>query len=161
MPLTDRQIFKERQSGVANTYGLAGNPTTGVVAEIHQMVFTWDVGSDATIAEIGQRIDKKCIVRNAYFTPTTALAAHATAYISLLVQKRDGAGGAAVTVASTDTATGGANVSLAAFVPAVLTLTTTAADLAVAAGNVLTFKSTESSTPTTPIGKVTVVVEWV
>lgn len=161
MPLTDRNILKERQAGQLQGYGLAANPQTGLVPELHQYEFTWDVGSDATIAEIGQRISKKCIVRSAYFTPATALAANGTNYISLLVQKRDGAGGAAVTVASTDTNTAGANVSLAAFVPQLLTLTSTAADIQVAAGNVLTFKSTETGTPATPIGKVTVLVEWV
>ncbi len=158
---TDREIVKERQAGQAQSYGVAALPKTGIVAEMHQAEFTFDVGSDATIAEIGQRIGKKCIVKSVHFTPASALAANGSAYITMLVQKRDGAGGSPVTVASLDPNTAGQNVSLSAWVPAAMTLTTTAADLAVAAGNVLTFKSTETSTPATPIGKVTVVVEWV
>lgn len=157
---TDRQIIKDRQAGQYEAYGLAGTGKAAASA-IHTFTYTFEVGSDASIAEMGVRIDKACKVTSCYFTPTTALAAHATAYIIMLVQKRDGAGGSPVTVGTIDTSTGGGNVSLSAFVPQLFVATSTAADLAFAVGNVLTFKSTETSTPTTPIGKVTVTVEWV
>ncbi len=160
MALTDREIIKERHAGQAQAFGLAGAPKDAV-AEVHRDILTWDIGSDASIAEIGQRLDRKCRVISAYVTPTTLLAKHASAFITLLVQKRDGAGGSPVTVATAHTEDIAGGVALAAFVPTLLTLTTTAADIAVAAGNILTFKSTETGAPATPIGKVTVVVEWV
>lgn len=160
MTLSDREILKERAAGQAQSYGLAGTPKDAVAA-VHSGVYTFDVGSDATIAEMGQRAERAFRIVSQYFTPTTALAAHATAYVTMLVQKRDGAGGAAVTCGTIDTSTGGENTSLAAFVPTAFTATSTAADLVFAAGNVLTFKSTEASTPTTPIGKVTVYVEYI
>lgn len=160
MALTDREILKQRQAGQAGSYGLAGS-AVDLIAATNQYQLTWDIGSDATIAEIGQRIYRASKYVSAHFTPTTALAAHATAYLIMLLQKRDGAGGSAVTMGTIDTSTGGGNVSLAAFVPYLFVATTTAADLLYAIGNIVTFKSTETSTPATPIGKVTLTLEYI
>lgn len=157
---TDRDIIKIRQVGQADSYGLAGTARAAISA-IHQDVITFEVGADATIAEMGQRTDKAFIVKSVHFTGATGLAVSGSAYVSLLAQKRDGAGGSPVTVASVDTNTAGSNVPIVAFVPLALVLTVTPADLTFAAGNVLTFKLTETSTPTTPIGKVTFVVEYI
>lgn len=160
MALTDREIIKEREAGVAQSYGLAATPKS-VVSGIHSDTLTFEVTSDASMAEIGMRMPAACIVRSAHFTPSVALAANGSSYVTYDLQKRDGAGGAAASVATTNTNSAGANVSLAQFVPAALTLSTTAADITFAAGNVLTFKSTETGTPASPIGKVVVIVEWI
>lgn len=160
MALTDREIVKQRAAGQANTFGLAGS-AVAITSAIHQEVFDFEVPADASIAETGQRMPFACRVIAVHFTPATLLAASGSAYISQVIKKRDGAGGAAVSCATLDTNTAGQNVSLAAFVPAAFVLTATAADLVFAAGNVMTFASTETSTPATPIGKVTVVVEWI
>lgn len=156
---TDRELLKQQERGQLGTTG-AVDPLNEV-NRAHEETFTFEVGSDNTIAEMGLACEKAFKVKGVRFTGATALAANGSNYISMLVQKRDGAGGAAVTVASTDTNTAGANVSLAAFVPAVLTLSATTANLLFAAGNVLTFKSTETGTPATPIGKVQVTVEYI
>jgi len=152
---TDRELLKAQQAGKLGTAGAVD--AIAEVGKAHQHVFTFEVTSDATMAEIGLRIDKKCIVKSAHFTPSTALAINGTNYVTLDVSKRDGVGGSATVVATLNTNTGG--TALSAFQPAALTVTQSAASLAV--GNVLTFKSTETGTPTSPIGKCTVVVEYV
>jgi hypothetical protein len=153
---TDREILKQVHLGHCQSAGLSDPRTT--VGELHQEVFKFDLDADASLVERGLRVDKKCRVKSAYFTPTTALAAHATNYVTINVKKRDGAGGGATTVATTNTNSAGANVSLAAFVPAALTITASAA--ALSAGGVLSFESTETGTPATPLGCCTVVVEY-
>jgi len=157
---TDRALIKATQAGVNRSIATIVDPT-GETNRMHEHTFQFDLDADASLAERGIRIPKACIVKSVTFTPNAALAANGTNYITLDVQKRDGAGGAAVSVATTNTNTAGANVSLAAFVPQTVTITTTAANKTFAAGNVLTFKSTETGAPTTPIGCCEVTVEWI
>jgi hypothetical protein len=162
MALTDREIIKERAVGQAQSMGLSSaTAPKATIAAIHQYEITWDIGADATIAEIAQRIGRPSKFIAAYFTPATGLAVSGSAYVTALLQKRDGAGGAASTVATWDTNSAGGNQAMVAFVPLLGVATTTPADLVYAAGNLLTFKSTETSTPATPIGKVTVTLEYI
>jgi hypothetical protein len=156
---SDRKKIKDQQKGQYRTAAGIVDPI-GAVKKLHRESFLIAIGADATFAEIGLSMHQDGEVVECEFTPSTALAAHASNYISMLVQKRDGAGGAAVTVASADTNTAGANVSLAAFTPQALTLTTTTANKRFVDGNVLTFKSTETGTPTTPIGNLRITVEY-
>lgn len=157
MATTDRELLKQQQAGALGTTG-ASTPIASV-ARVHGDVFTFESTSDAAMAEIGMRIDAACRVKSVYITPSVALAKHASAYTVYTVAKRDGAGGAADTVATLTTEDIAAGVALAAFEPAAFTLTD--ANVVFAAGEVLTFKSAETGAPTSPIGKVTVLVEWV
>lgn len=70
--------------------------------------------------------------------PQATTAADNTDYVTISVVKGDGAGGAATTIASADTRAASLN-ALAAGVKETLTLSTTEADLRVAAGGVLGF----------------------
>lgn len=157
---TDRALIKGMQAGVHRTIAAIVDPT-GETNKLHEHTFQFELDADASLVERGIRVPKACIVKSVTFTPTTLLAANGSSYITLDVQKRDGAGGSAVSVATTNTNSAGANVSLAAFVPATLTITSTAANKTFAAGNVLTFKSTETGTPATPLGCCEVTVEWI
>jgi hypothetical protein len=159
---TDRSIIKAYTIGeirTASTISPIVDPQ-GEVGRMNEETFTFEVPADATIAETGMVIKKACKFKHAEFLPATALAASGSAFITQVISKRDGAGGSAVTTASLDTNTAGQNVSLAAFVSASFTPSATPANLVFPAGSVMTFKSTETSTPATPIGKVTVTVEY-
>lgn len=75
-----------------------------------------------------------------YVSASTA-AFHATNNATIIVNRHDGAGGAAVPAASVTTSA----VSIAAGVPYALTLSTTLTDIQVAAGGVLSFQITKAS----------------
>lgn len=153
---TDRELLKQAQSGHIGSVG-ATDPIDAV-AKAHEEIFLLAQDTDASLAERGFRVHKKCRVKESYFTPDTALAINGTNYVTIDVQKRDGAGGAAVSVATMNTNTGGS--ALAAFVPELLNLSATDANLEVAVGNVLTAKTTETGTPVSPLGVFTIVVEY-
>lgn len=157
MSYTDRELLKQQERGQLGTTG-ATTPYAEI-SRVHEELITFEVPADATVVETGVYIAKACKVKSIEFLPNAALAAHASNYVTQLVQKRDGAGGAAVTVGTLDTNTAGGNQSLAAFQKTSFVLTN--ANINVAAGNVLTFKSTETGTPVTPIGKVSLTVEYV
>jgi hypothetical protein len=156
---SDLKKFRDLLKSYFKVAAGVSNPFDAVDALMEE-TFLVPMPADATLAEQGFRVRRPGIVTSCEYTGATALAANGSSYISLLVQKRDGAGGAAVTVASTDTNTAGANQSISAFVPLTITLTTTDANKKFAAGNVLTFKSTETGTPTTPIGFATINVRY-
>lgn len=157
---TDRKKLKDQLKGLILTAAGISNAETAI-EQANEETFEFGVTADADQVERGLVCVKAFKVKSCIVTPTTALAAHASAYITQTVGKRDGAGGAAVTVATFDTATGGSNVSLAAFVPYTLTLSATLANRVFAVGNVLTFKSLETSTPVTPLCIMAVTVEYV
>jgi hypothetical protein len=58
-----------------------------------------------------------CVIEKVYITNAAALAAHATDYTTLDIQSKGSAGSGTDSLASFDTATGGDNISLVAFVP--------------------------------------------
>lgn len=156
--MSDRQLIKDTEKGIFRTVAEISDPN-GAVEDLHEDVIKFDLDADASLAERGMRVDKAFKVKSVYFTPSTALAASGTDYTTYTVSKRDGAGGAAATVAATDTNSAGSNVSLAAFVPQALTLTT--ANTTFAAGNVITVKSAETGIPTSPLGCFTILVEYI
>jgi hypothetical protein len=156
---SDLKKFKDLLKGVFKVAAGVSAPFDAVDA-IAEETFLLSVPADATLAEQGFDLRRPGIVTSCKFTGATALAANGSSYVSLLVQKRDGAGGAAVTVASTDTNTAGANASISAWVPLTVTLTATDANKKFATGNVLTVKLTETGTPTTPIGFFTIHVRY-
>ncbi len=159
MPDSDRKKIKDQQKGYFKTAAAIVASATAV-GEIHEETFIFDVPADAAVAEIGIVMRKACKLKRVEGCAITGLAVSGSAYITQTVSKRDGAGGGAVVSATFNTNTAGQNLPIVAFVPYVFTLSATAANLLFAAGNILTFLSAETSTPVTPIGKVSVTVEY-
>lgn len=159
MPDSNRKKIKDQQKGEFLT--AAGmTDVASTVNEMHEETFIFDVPADAAVAEIGITILKACKLKSVKGLAITGLAANGSAYITQTVSKRDGAGGAAVIAATFNTNTAGQNKAITAWVPYDFTLSSTTANLFFAAGNVLTFLSAETSTPTTPIAKIAVTVEY-
>lgn len=159
MPDSDRKKIKDQQKGVYKTAAEIVSPAT-VVEEMHEETFIFDVPADAAVAEIGIPIRKACKLKNVQGLAITGLAVSGSAYITQTISKRDGAGGSAVIAATFNTNTAGQNAAITAFVPYTFVNSTTVANLLFPAGSVLTFLSAETSTPTTPIGKIAVTVEY-
>lgn len=157
---SDRKKIKDQEKGVIATAAGIVAPFAAI-EQCHEETFTWEIAADATVVEVGMVCEKPFKVKSMKFTGNAALAANASNYITQLAQKRDGAGGAAVTVGTIDTNTAGGNQSIAAFVGLAGVLSATAANLIFAAGNILSVKSTETGTPATPIGKVQITVEYI
>ncbi len=157
---SDRKKIKDQQKGIYKTAAGLVDTSGTPVNEMHQETFVFDIPADAAVAEIGIVIRKACKLVRAEGVAITGLAVSGSAYVTQTVSKRDGAGGAAVIAATFNTNTAGQNLPIVAFVPYVATLSTTPANLLFAAGNILTFLSAETSTPTTPIGKFSVTVEY-
>lgn len=160
MTISDRTKAKNKAKGDLVCAGLS-DPDT-VVEQDNQRTFVFDLDADAAQAERGFPCQRPFVVKSVDILPSTALAAHASAYTTYTVQKRPSAAlGTPVSVAAFDTATGGSNVSLVAWTKYSVPLSATAANLKFAVGDVLTFKSAETSTPTSPLGTVSVTVEYI
>lgn len=156
---TDREILKNQQAGALGTApGVSDAKDT--IRKFHEETFLLANDADASLVERGFRVQKAFRVKSCYYIPSTGLAASDSAYDTLTVSKRDGAGGSASVVATRTTqVTGGA--ALVAFVPFELTLSATTAYHYFAVGEVLTVLITETSTPTTPFGVFSVTVEYI
>jgi hypothetical protein len=157
MSYTDRELLKQQQAGALQ--GTTASAAVDEVGHAHSAYFTWEVTADAAVAERGFIVPRKARIKEAKFCPSSSLAADGTNYVTQLIQVRDGAGGAAATAGTLDTNSAGGNVSLTAFEAGTFTLTN--ANLDCAAGSVVTFKSTETGAPATPVGLVYVKLEWV
>lgn len=154
---TDRQLLKDAQVGALNTAPLAANARTGVVGEANEETFTFITFAAAPYVEQGIAMTKACRVKAIRLCSATTLAADATNNITATVAKRDGAGGAAATIgASTTDVAGGA---LTAFTPKTVAITVANMDLA--AGNVLTFKTADNGTTTEPLLSCAITVEYI
>lgn len=157
--MSDRKIIKDQDQGVLNSSGLV-NPRKAV-GELNEETFVFDLDADAGQAERGITCRKPFVVRAVEVTPSTALAAHASNYVTYTARKRPASAlGTPVTVAAFDTATGGSNVSLVAWTKVAAPLSTTVANRKFAVGDVLSFLSAETGSPTSPIGTVAVTVEY-
>jgi hypothetical protein len=157
---TDRTKFKKWLHSILAAVGLGDAWDT--VKKINEEVILLEIDADASLAERGFTCVKPFIVKSIDITPSTDLAAHASAYVTYTAQKRPVAAlGTPVPVATFDTATGGSNVSLTAWTKKSMTLTSTVSNRKFAAGDVFTFKAAETSTPTSPIGTVAVTVEYI
>jgi len=157
--MSDRDIIKDQQKGTfISAAGMANVETA--VGEIHEETFVFALDADAAVTERGIHIKKACRLKSAVLTPSTGLAVDGTAFTTTTVSKRDGAGGAAA-IAATHTTNSVGGSALVAFVPKPLTLSATSANLDFPAGSVLTFLVAEASTPVTPVGRLTVTLEYV
>lgn len=156
---SDRKKVKDQEKGVlTTTAGIVNGPK--VVGEMHEESFVFDVPADANVPEIALPILKACKLKSVQGVGVTGLAVSGAAFVTQTVSKRDGAGGAAVISSTFNTNTAGQNLPITAFVPYVFTPSATSANLFFPAGSVLTFLSTETGTPVTPIAKVIVTVEY-
>lgn len=156
--MSDRTITKQQQQGELASSGL-GNARKQV-GEMNEETFIFDLDADAAQAERGITCRKPFIVKAVEVTPSTSLAAHASAYVTYTAQKRPAADLASpVSVAAFDTATVGSNVSLTAWTKYAAAIT--AANRKFAKGDVLTFKSAETGAPVSPLGTVAVTVEYI
>ncbi len=156
--MSDRTIIKHSEQGEFASSKL-GN-TKKAIGEKNEETFVFDLDADASQAERGITCAKPFVVKSVVVTPSSALAAHASNYVTYTARKRPaGALGSPVTVATFDTATGGASVSLAAWTKQAAPISVT--NRKFAAGDVLSFLSTETGTPTSPIGTVAVTVEYI
>lgn len=113
--------------------------------------------SAATAESSFARADQAGTVIGLYFVPDAALTADDTNYATLTVKTRDGAGGAASTVASVTTKITGGSGDWTAFVPVSLG---TLSNAALAAGALLTFTIAKSGTGVAvPAGQVVAVFQ--
>lgn len=145
----------ERQSFIKALAGMLYHAVSDGYADYRKMVFgrTLKVDKPADDGAAGTattetgvfRFEEDVQITGIYFVPSAAVTAHGTNFATLLVDKRDGAGGAATNLATfaTDTVT---TDDMAAFVPKALPLTATTADLILSAGNVLTIEITKGGT---------------
>lgn len=160
MSTTDRTIIKQTEQGELVSQGLA--QPKKAVGEKNEETFIFDLDADASQGERGITCRKPFKVKAIDLTPSSALAANGTSYVTYDVQKRPaGALGTPVSVGATNTNTAGANVSLVAWTKQSIPLSATLANRKFAVGDVLTVKSTETGTPASPIGTVAVTVEYI
>lgn len=160
---SDRKKIKDQQIGVFETAaGIVD--ADGEVKKMHEETFVFDAGAaSGDVAEIGIVFKKACVVKHIEELPSASLANDGTDtdIVTRTVQKRDGIGGAAASVATLGTGTVG-GAALTAFVPTSFALSATVANLKFAAGNVLTFMSAKTGAPAAPAAsKVLVTVEYV
>lgn len=140
MALTDREIIKQRLTGVAQSYGLAADPKAATAA-IHTRSRDFaKVGTENAATNVAETlmfpVNRKSIPASIKFTTGTAVASDNTDYVVLTISKRTGTG-AAVTVASWNSH-GGAQGAITANVPASLSIVPNA-DSVIAAGDILTY----------------------
>lgn len=153
---TDREYLKMQQAGQLATSG-ATSPISAV-GEAHEHTFVFSNAAGAALAEVGMYIPKKARVKSVKAVPGATLATDATNYVTGTVAKRDGAGGAATTIASyTTNSSGGA--ALTAFTATDCAIVAGTSELA--AGSILTYKLVDAATTTEVATFVSVTVEWV
>lgn len=154
---TDREILKLQQVGALVTAPGISDPKAAV-GQLNEETFEFINAAGSPLAEVGYTMVKKCKVKSIRAVSGSTLAAHASNYVTGTVGQRDGAGGGATDIGSfTTNSSGGA--TLTAFVPAVVPVTASAAEIA--AGAVLTYKLVDAATTTEPAIGVTVTVEYV
>ena len=160
---SDRKKIKDEQKGVFGVIAGIVDPG-GEVGRMNEETFTFDAGAaSGDIAERGIYFDKDCIVKHVEELPSEALANDGTdaAIVTRTIQKRDGAGGAPVSVATLGTGTVG-GAALLAFQKTTFKLSAVPANLKISKGNVLTFKSAKTGAPACPTeSNVSVTVEYV
>ncbi len=141
---TDRQILKNAQSGHINSAALAVDPLTqgtGAVAALNTRYYSFPMTDNGAIlgvaTESAIRMPVAGKVVSIAVSPAIAVTANNSNFATFTVSKRTGAGGAVTVGTQTTAITGMGN--LAAFVPYVFaTADFTAANVNVAAGDVLT-----------------------
>jgi len=124
-------------AGLEDTSGDLRKYIRGLFNKVAILQVPLDADGSFTVASASTfRADRDITVVSAYFLTAGTVTAHGTNFTTLKLNKYDGAGGTATLVASraTDTVT---TDDVAALVPWALVNSATAADLNLAAGNVL------------------------
>jgi len=142
---TDRELLKSAQVGALVSAGLS-DPELAV-KQMHRKEYVFFLTDDGDAGtpnpEMAIPMPVACRVVSCKVTAPIAVTGHATTNAVFTVAKRTGAGSATTISTFTTTLSAPAN-SLAAFVPAAMTVT--AADAVLAASDVLTCKLTKGST---------------
>lgn len=154
---TDRALLKQQQAGALGTTG--ASDAIGAVGAAHEETFVFSNVAGSPLAEVGVTMVKSCKVKSIRALPGGNLAKAAANFVTGTVAKRDGAGGGATTIGAFSTEDVAAGIALTAFVPATVTVTASAAEIA--AGGVLTYKLVDAATTTEPAIAVSVTVEYV
>ena len=141
-PLTDRENMKVAEAGLVGSTGMITVPTQtaayAVVKEAHTAFQPCPItdggtaGTPVTEMVMG-RARNAGLVKAITFSAPIAVATNGANFLTITVAKRT-AGGGAVTLATFATSA----TSMVAFIPIVLTLTATTANLQLAAGDVIT-----------------------
>ncbi len=157
MAFTDRSALKNFIKSLVKVAGLTD--PFGAVDAMNEETFVWiaPAGSPYTEQSIG--MTKPCKVKTIRITSGTTLAADGTNNITATVAKRDGAGGAAVTIGTRTTDVAGG--ALTAHQSSTVTPVTASNANVLAAGNVLTFKTVDNGTTTEPLLTCAVTVEYI
>ena len=163
MALTDRSIFKERQAGQAQGYGLAALPTTGVVADMHRRQRDFaKVGTENAATNVAETVmftvKRKSKVVAVEYTTGTNVATDNTDYVVFTISKRTGA--TATTVATFNTH-GGAQGAITQYIGADFSVVSNS-DSTLAADDILTYTIVKANSgKTIAIGTITVDLEEV
>lgn len=158
MTITDRTIIKNQQKGVFRTSGMSDSDAS--VGKLHEETFSVLNVAGSPLAEVvvSGLGGKAAIVKSIKAIPAATLATAASNYVTGTIYKRDGAGGAAVSIGSfTTNSSGGAQ--LTAFQPTSVTLTDSAKVLA--AGSIITYALVDNGTTTEVAVTVDITVEYI
>lgn len=120
------------------------------------------MASTATASTAFWRAPRDCDVISAEFSTVTAVAADPTDIVGIVLNKADGAGGAATVIGTYSTLTGGVGMgAIVSNIPAVVPISTTAATVRLTAGQVLTFQVTKGGAgKVLGIGQMNVIVRY-
>lgn len=120
------------------------------------------MASTVTASTSFWRAPRDCDVISAEFSTVGAIAADPTDIVGIVLNKADGAGGAATAIGTYSTLTGGVGMgAIVSNIPAVVPISTVAATVRLTAGQVLTFQITKGGAgKVTPVGQMNVVVRY-
>lgn len=144
---SDRAIFKERQTGQAQTYGLANsNSPSVVVADIHRRsLVVAKTGTENAATNVAETaacvVNRAARVRSVKYLGAANVAQSTSDFVVMTISKRT-AGGSATTVA-TYNSHNSAQGAITQYSPASFSVASNGAE-ALAAGDALTFTITKS-----------------
>ncbi len=147
MALTDREIIKERQAGVAQAYGLAATPKAAVAA-VHTRAYVGvKTGTENAATAVAETVlfsvPRKGVAKTVKYINGTNIAASLTDFAYIVVGKST-AGAASTVIATWNTSATAVGGAMTKWVPAAFTVAPNA-DANIAAGDVITFTITKST----------------
>jgi hypothetical protein len=162
-------IYTNLRKRLAGLFGYLDSTSENVQDEVdglreHTVSFA-KVAADAmasttTASTAFWRAPRDCDVISAEFSTVGTVAADGTDIVGIVLNKADGAGGSATAIGTYNSLTS-AQGAIASNVPAVVPISTTAATVRLAAGNVLTFQITKGGAgKVVPAGQMNVRVRW-
>jgi len=162
-------IYTNLRARLAGIFGYLDSSSENVLDEVdgmreHTVIFVKGaadaMAADTTASTAFWRAPRDCDVISADYNTVGTVAAHASNGAGIVLNKADGAGGAATAI-GTYSSLSGAQGAIASNVPAVIPISTTAATVRLAAGNVLTFQITKAASgQIVPAGQMAVRIRW-